>query len=123
MPQVLIVDDSSSMRQMVSYTLSSAGHDVVSASDGVEALRIAEDQHEQFDLVITDINMPEMDGITLIERLRSLPKYHFRPILVLSTESTPERKSQGKAAGATGWIVKPFDPDELLGVVQKVLPH
>jgi len=123
MPHILIVDDSSSMRQMVSYTLSSAGHEVVSANDGVEALRIAEEQPLHFDLVITDINMPEMDGITLIQKLRGLPKYSFRPILVLSMESTPEKKSEGKKAGATGWIVKPFDPDELLGVVQKVLPH
>jgi two-component system chemotaxis response regulator CheY len=111
------------MREMVSYTLRSAGHSVVSAPDGAEALKIAEDGSEAFDLVITDINMPVMDGLTLIRELRNLEQYHYRPILVLSTESTAEKKSAGKSAGATGWIVKPFDPDQLLGVVGKVLPH
>jgi len=123
MPHILVVDDSSSMREMVTYTLKSAGHSVMSAPDGAEALKIAEEDAEQFDLVITDINMPVMDGLTLIKELRGLKKYSYRPILVLSTESSAETKSAGKAAGATGWIVKPFDPDQLLGVVGKVLPQ
>jgi two-component system chemotaxis response regulator CheY len=109
------------MREMVSYTLKSAGHTVKAAPDGAEALMIAGDDSEQFDLVITDINMPVMDGLTLIKELRGLKKYTYRPILVLSTESSAETKSAGKSAGATGWIVKPFDPDQLLGVVGKVL--
>ncbi len=123
MPHILVVDDSSSMREMVTYTLKSAGHSVKSAPDGAEALKIAGDDAEDFDLVITDINMPVMDGITLIKELRNLKRYTYRPILVLSTESSAETKSAGKTAGATGWIVKPFDPDQLLGVVGKVLPH
>jgi len=123
MPHILVVDDSSSMREMVTYTLKSAGHSVMSAPDGAEALKIAEADAGQFDLVITDINMPVMDGLTLIRELRGLKQYSYRPILVLSTESSAETKSAGKAAGATGWIVKPFDPDQLLGVVGKVLPQ
>lgn len=123
MPHILVVDDSSSMREMVSYTLQSAGHSVTAAQDGAEALKIAGGESEQFDLVITDINMPVMDGLTLIKELRGLQKYLYRPILVLSTESSQETKSAGKSAGATGWIVKPFDPDQLLGVVGKVLPQ
>lgn len=123
MPHILVVDDSSSMREMVSYTLRSAGHSVVAAPDGAEALKIAGDDSQQFDLVITDINMPVMDGLTLIRELRGLQSYTYRPILVLSTESSADTKSAGKSAGATGWIVKPFDPDQLLGVVGKVLPH
>lgn len=123
MPHILVVDDSSSMREMVSYTLKSAGHRVTAAQDGAEALKIAGAETEQFDLVITDINMPVMDGLTLIRELRGLKPYLYRPILVLSTESSAETKSAGKSAGATGWIVKPFDPDQLLGVVGKVLPQ
>lgn len=123
MPHILVVDDSSSMREMVTYTLRSAGHSVMSAPDGAEALKLAEAEDDQFDLVITDINMPVMDGLTLIKELRSLKRYSYRPILVLSTEASQETKSAGKSAGATGWIVKPFDPDQLLGVVGKVLPH
>jgi two-component system, chemotaxis family, chemotaxis protein CheY len=123
MSHILVVDDSSSMREMVSFTLKRAGHSVVSAPDGAEALKIAEEPSAEFDLVITDINMPVMDGFTLIRELRARKKYFYRPILVLSTESTPEKKSAGKSAGATGWIVKPFDPDQLLGVVGKVLPQ
>lgn len=123
MPHILVVDDSSSMREMVSYTLKSAGHSVKSAPDGAEALKLADCDDENFDLVITDINMPVMDGLTLIKKLRSLKQYTYRPILVLSTESSAETKSKGKSAGATGWIVKPFDPDQLLGVVGKVLPQ
>lgn len=116
---VLAVDDSASMRQMVSATLESKGFKVTMAGDGEEALKIA--QTSAFSLVITDVNMPKMDGITLVKRLRQLPSYKFTPLLLLTTESAPEMKSKGKAAGATGWLVKPFDPDRLLQTVDKVV--
>jgi len=119
MASILAVDDSTSMRQMVSFTLKGAGYDVVEASDGLEALGIAKTRG--FDMVITDVNMPNMDGITLIGELRALPSFKFTPLLMLTTESSPEKKQQGKAAGATGWIVKPFNPEQLLGTVKKVL--
>jgi two-component system chemotaxis response regulator CheY len=114
------VDDSASMRQMVSLTLQSAGHDVVSAIDGVEGLAKAA-IGEPVDLVITDVNMPNMDGITLVRELRRLPQYQGVPLLVLTTEASSEKKQEGRAAGATGWIVKPFDPERLLATIQKVL--
>ena len=120
MAKILAVDDSASMRQMVSFTLKGAGHDVTEASDGVEALNVAKTQNG-FDLVISDINMPNMDGITLIKELRQLTAFKFTPILMLTTESGVEKKGEGKAAGATGWIVKPFNPDQLLATVGKVL--
>jgi two-component system, chemotaxis family, chemotaxis protein CheY len=107
------------MRQMVSIALAQAGHDVASASDGVEALRIA--GSERFDLVITDVNMPNMDGITLVRELRGKSTYKFTPLLVLTTEATTERKQQGRDAGATGWLVKPFNPERLLATVARVL--
>lgn len=119
MAKILAVDDSASMRQMVSFTLKGAGHDVVEASDGVEALGIA--KKGAVDLVISDVNMPNMDGISLIAELRKLAPYKFVPILMLTTESSMDKKSQGKAAGATGWIVKPFNPDQLLATIKKVL--
>ncbi len=119
MTRILAVDDSESMRKMVTFTLERAGFETEEAADGVEALDKA--QKENFDLVITDINMPEMDGITLIRRLRSLPDYRFRPILTLTTEGSPEKKREGREAGATGWIVKPFDPDVLIQTIRKVL--
>jgi two-component system chemotaxis response regulator CheY len=108
------------MRQMVSVTLRSAGHEVVEAFDGQEALDIAK-QQPAVDLVITDVNMPNMDGITLVRELRGKAGYKFVPLLVLTTEATQERKQQGKAAGATGWLVKPFNPDRLLATIAKVL--
>lgn len=116
---ILAVDDSASMRQMVSFTLKGAGYDVVEAADGVEALNIAKTR--SVNLVITDVNMPNMDGITLIKELRGLPTYKFTPLLMLTTESGAEKKQQGKAAGATGWIVKPFNPEQLLNTVKKVI--
>ncbi|NIB43211.1 response regulator [Pseudomaricurvus alkylphenolicus] len=119
MAKILAVDDSASMRQMVSFTLKGAGHDVVEASDGVEALGIA--RKGAVDLVISDVNMPNMDGIALIAELRKLPSYKFTPILMLTTESSMDKKMQGKSAGATGWIVKPFNPDQLLATIKKVL--
>jgi two-component system chemotaxis response regulator CheY len=117
--RILAVDDSVAMRQMVEVTLSSAGHDVHQAIDGREALSLA-GQHS-FDLVITDVNMPQMDGITLVKELRGLPNYKHTPMLVLTTEHAPERKMQGREAGATGWLVKPFNPERLLATVAKVL--
>lgn len=119
MARILAVDDSAAMRQMVGITLTGAGHEVQHASDGRQALQIAE--REKFDLVITDVNMPNMDGLTLVRQLRNLPSYRFTPLLVLTTEATAERKLEGKQAGATGWLVKPFNPDRLLATVAKVL--
>jgi two-component system, chemotaxis family, chemotaxis protein CheY len=119
MARVLAVDDSASMRQLVTATLQTAGHEVLSASDGAEALQMA--RKEVVDVVITDVNMPVMDGITLVRELRQLPTYKYVPLLVLTTEASAERKSQGKAAGATGWIVKPFNPERLLATVAKVV--
>ena len=120
MARIIAVDDSASMRQMVSFTLKGAGHDVIEASDGVEALKLA-NQESGVDLVISDINMPNMDGIALIKELRTLAPYKFTPILMLTTESSSDKKMEGKAAGATGWIVKPFNPDQLLATIGKVL--
>ncbi|HEX4938607.1 MAG TPA: response regulator [Candidatus Kapabacteria bacterium] len=119
MTKILAVDDSASMRQMVSFTLQGAGYEVVEACDGQEALNKA--KLGQVDLVLSDVNMPVMDGISLIKNLRSLPNYKFTPILMLTTESAADKKSEGKAAGATGWIVKPFNPDQLLNTIKKVL--
>jgi two-component system chemotaxis response regulator CheY len=104
---------------MVSFTLKGAGFDVIEASDGVEALKLA--QTQSVNLVITDVNMPNMDGITLIKELRNLPSYKFIPMLMLTTDSGMDTKQEGKAAGATGWIVKPFNPDQLLTTIKKVL--
>ena len=119
MARILAVDDSPSMRQLVKLALSSGGHEVDVATDGVEALQVAE--RRQFDVVITDVNMPNMDGIALVRELRRRSNYRFVPLLMLTTESTAERKQQGKEAGATGWLVKPFDPARLLSIVSKVL--
>ena len=119
MAKILAVDDSQSMRQMVSFTLKGAGHDVVDAVDGVDALNKA--KNDRFDLVLSDVNMPNMDGIALIKELRKLPAFKFTPILMLTTESASDKKMQGKEAGATGWIVKPFNPDQLLATIKKVL--
>lgn len=119
MSKILAVDDSASMRQMVSFTLQGAGYEVVEASDGQDALNKA--KSNQVDLVLSDVNMPIMDGISLIKNLRTLPDYKFTPILMLTTESAADKKSEGKAAGATGWIVKPFNPDQLLNTIKKVL--
>ena len=119
MPSILAVDDSTSMRQMVTFTLKEAGYDVVEAKDGVEALALAKSRTVH--LVLSDVNMPNMDGITLVKELRALPAYKFVPLLLLTTESSPEKKAEGKAAGATGWLVKPFNPEQLLGTIKKVL--
>ncbi len=116
--KIMTVDDSASVRQMVVMTLKNAGYEVVEASDGKDALSKLSGP---VDMIITDLNMPNMDGITLIKNVRAQSQYKFIPIVMLTTESQAEKKQEGKTAGATGWIVKPFKPDQLLAVVQKVL--
>ncbi|MBP3960631.1 response regulator [Gemmata sp. G18] len=117
---VLIVDDSPTMRQMVGDTLRGAGYAVVEGINGEDALRKVANRTVQ--LVITDFNMPIMGGIVLIERLRAKPEFRFTPILVLTTETEMARKNQGRAAGATGWVTKPFDPTRLVQVVKRLVP-
>ena len=117
---IISVDDSSTMRRMVSFTLKSAGYDVIEAGDGAEALALLKTR--AVDLVISDINMPKLNGIELTRQLRSQPNYSRTPIILLTTESDPAKKAEGRAAGATGWIVKPFNQEQLLAVVSKVLP-
>lgn len=116
---VLAVDDSASIRQMVAFTLKSSGYDVIEAVDGQDGLDKA--KSKSVNLVLTDQNMPRMDGLTLIKSLRAMPGYRSTPILMLTTESSDTMKSQGRAAGATGWLVKPFDPQKLIEVVKKVI--
>ncbi len=114
---LLIVDDSASMRQMVSFTLKDAGYDVVAAANGKEALgKLA---GPKISMVITDLNMPEMDGIELIKQLRGMAGYKFVPIVMLTTESQDAKKQAGKQAGASGWMVKPFTPEQLVEMVKK----
>jgi len=119
MHSILAVDDSASMRQMVSFTLKSAGYNVVEAVDGQDAFEKA--QGRSFDLVLTDQNMPRMDGISLTKKLRETAQFKSTPILMLTTESSDQMKQAGRAAGATGWLVKPFDPNKLIEVIQKVI--
>jgi two-component system chemotaxis response regulator CheY len=117
--KILIVDDSVSMRQMVSFTLKDSGFDVTEADNGKNGLTQA--LATTFDLIISDINMPVMDGITMLKELRASDKNKFVPVLLLTTESGADKKAEGKAAGATGWLVKPFNPDTLIATVKKVL--
>jgi two-component system chemotaxis response regulator CheY len=116
---ILAVDDSGSLRQMVAFSLKAAGYQVVEAVDGEDGLEKAKSQI--FDLVLTDQNMPRMDGLTLIRSLRTLENYRKVPILMLTTEASDEMKMKGRAAGANGWLVKPFDPQRLNEVVKKVI--
>jgi len=116
---IMTVDDSASVRQMVTFTLQQEGYEVTEAVDGVDALTKLDGSG--VNMVITDLNMPNMDGIELIRQVRSKPEFKFMPIIMLTTESQPAKKQEGKEAGATGWIVKPFKPEQLLGVVKKVL--
>ena len=116
---IMTVDDSASVRQMVSFTLKDAGYEVVEAADGRDALTKV--NGSPVHMVITDLNMPNLDGIGLIRELRAKPGFKFIPIVMLTTESQDSKKQEGKAAGATGWIVKPFKSDQLLAVVKKVL--
>ena len=115
---VLTVDDSASIRQMVSFTLKAAGYQVVEAVDGEDGLNKA--KAGSVNLVLTDQNMPKMDGLTLVKNLRALPQYKTAPILMLTTESDPQKKERGKALGATGWIVKPFDTDKLVAALLRL---
>ena len=119
MKTVMTVDDSASIRQMVSFVLKGAGYDVVQAVDGLDALSKLRGQ--ELHLILSDINMPKMDGLEFTRRLRAMPEYRFVPVVLLTTESHPEKKQEGKVAGATGWIVKPFSPDQLLAVAKKVM--
>lgn len=116
---ILTVDDASTMRKVIALALAGAGHEVIEAEDGVAALTVLQGRH--VDLVITDVNMPRMDGIEFTRQARLLPLFTKTPILLLTTESDPAIKARGRAAGATGWIVKPFKQDQLLAVVAKVL--
>jgi len=119
MKKILAVDDSASIRQMVSFTLKSAGYDVIDAVDGKDGL--AKAGKDKFDMIITDLNMPNLDGIQLIAEVRKLPGYSFIPILMLTTESQAEKKDAGRKAGATGWIVKPFNAEQLTNTIRKLV--
>lgn len=117
---IMTVDDSPSIRQMVSFTLKEAGYDVIEAADGKDAL--AKLSEGPVHMVIADLNMPNLDGIELIREIRANPALRFIPIIMLTTESQERKKQEGRQAGATGWIVKPFKPEQLIAVVKKVLP-
>ena len=119
MRSILAVDDSASIRKMVAFTLAGAGYQVVEAVDGQDAFQKA--QAKSFDLVLTDQNMPNLDGLGLTRKLRASEKYQSTPILILTTESSDAMKQAGRQAGATGWLVKPFDPNRLIEVIQKVI--
>lgn len=116
---IMSADDSSSIRQMVSFTLKQAGYDVIEAVDGQDAVNKLASSH--IDMLITDLNMPNMDGLELIRQVRAMSQFKFIPIIMLTTESQADMKQKGKAAGATGWIVKPFKPEQLIAVIKKVL--
>jgi two-component system chemotaxis response regulator CheY len=121
---ILTVDDSASIRQMVGFTLKQAGYGVVEAVDGQDGLAKAKTATAgSVNLIITDLNMPNMNGLELIKALRAEPAFKFTPILMLTTESDETKKQAGKQAGATGWIVKPFNPEQLLKVIEKVMPQ
>lgn len=117
--KILIIDDSAAIRQSISFILQQEGYETVEAQDGLKGLTVASGL-PGVDLIITDVNMPNLDGIGFIKRVRELPAYKFTPILVLTTESQGSKMNEGKEAGATGWIVKPFNADKLLGIVRKV---
>ena len=116
--RALTVDDSKTMREMVSFTLKGAGYEVIEAEDGQHALTVL--GGGPVDVIVTDLNMPNMNGIELIKALRANPTYKYTPILMLTTEADDTKMTEGKSAGATGWIVKPFNPEKLIKVVEKV---
>jgi len=119
MPKIMVIDDSNSMRALIKQTLIAAGHEIIEAVDGEDALvRV---NGASVDLFLCDVNMPRLDGLGLVKRLRALPPFKFSPILMLTTEVDPEKKRIAKEAGATGWLVKPFQPDQLLATIRKVL--
>lgn len=118
--KIMVVDDSTSVRKMVAFTLENAGYSVIEAENGMDALeKLAGASVSMF---IVDLNMPHVDGFELTRSVRAMDEYKFAPIIMLTTESLEEKKKEGKAAGATGWITKPFKPDQLIGVVEKVMP-
>jgi two-component system chemotaxis response regulator CheY len=117
---IMTVDDAATMRRMISFTLRGAGYDVLEAQDGIDALGTLKGRH--VDAIISDINMPEMDGLEFTRRVRQLPTHGRTPLILLTTESDTEVKNRGRAAGATGWIVKPFQPDQLVAAMARVLP-
>ena len=119
MAKIMVIDDSNSMRGLIKQALVTAGHEVIEAVDGEDAL--ARVTGAKIDLFLCDVNMPRIDGLTLVKRLRALPAFRFSPILMLTTEIDPEKKRIAKEAGATGWLVKPFQPDQLLATIRKVL--
>jgi two-component system chemotaxis response regulator CheY len=119
MAHILAVDDSRSLRMLVRETLVADGHEVTQAADGVQALTLAE--RGAFDLVISDVNMPNMDGLTLLRRLRALPGFTTCPFLILTTVMDPEVRKQARAAGATGWVVKPFTPEQLQSAIRRLV--
>jgi two-component system chemotaxis response regulator CheY len=116
---IMVVDDSTSIRQMVTFTIKNSGYDVVEAVDGQDAL--AKMSEQPVNMVVTDLNMPNLDGIGLIKNIRLDPAHKYIPVVMLTTESQEEKKQEGRQAGATGWIVKPFKPDQLIAVIRKVL--
>lgn len=117
--KILVVDDSAAIRQSVTFVLQQEGYETIEASDGVEGLRTI--QSNQVDMVISDVNMPNMDGITMVSKIREISTFKFIPIIILTTESQNSKMAEGKAVGATGWIVKPFTSEKLLAVVKKLL--
>jgi len=119
MPTIMVVDDSNSMRALVTQTLQSAGHAIVEAVDGLDALDKV--NLAKVDLFLCDVNMPRLDGLGLVKRIRAIVQFKFTPILMLTTEIDPDKKRVAKEAGATGWLVKPFQPDQLIATIQKVL--
>lgn len=117
--KILVVDDSAAIRQSVTFVLQQEGYDTVEASDGAEGLEMI--KINPVDMVVSDVNMPNMDGITMVSKIRELSAFKFIPIIILTTESQNSKMDEGKAAGATGWIVKPFTSEKLLAVVKKLL--
>jgi two-component system chemotaxis response regulator CheY len=117
--KILICDDSAAIRQLVKLILTTYEYEVIEADDGLQGLALT--KKHQFDLIITDVNMPNMDGLNLVRELRTLPKYQFTPILLMTTDPDSQTKKEAKSAGATGWIIKPFDPEKLIAAVRKVL--
>lgn len=119
MPTIMVIDDSNSMRALVKQTLIGAGHSVVEACDGMDALEKV--NLAKVDLFLCDVNMPRLDGLGLVKQVRAMASFKFTPILMLTTEIDPDKKKTAKEAGATGWLVKPFQPDQLLATISKVL--
>lgn len=118
---IMVVDDSTSVRKMVAFTLENAGYSVVEAENGLDALEKL--NGSPVNMFIVDLNMPHVNGFELTRSVRAMDEYRFTPIVMLTTESLESKKKEGKAAGATGWITKPFKPDQLIGVVKKVMPE